>query len=137
MAEETQPKKKSNFKTLFIVLGVILVFMMALAFLSSSPADVGERVKQLSALDQMEMVFEGTYTRYQIQRELDTAMGLYNVEINEENYNTTGSVLVALRKEFNVQEMDILDFMIDMHVEGVNLSFPDAAGLAVGSILAQ
>ncbi len=36
------------------------------------------------------------------------------------------------RKDYGGREMDILTFMIEMHVPGVNMDFGSAAGLAAG-----
>ncbi|MBN1915681.1 hypothetical protein JW796_01630 [Candidatus Dojkabacteria bacterium] len=92
--------------------------------------------EETSALEMMEVAFEGGYSQSEIKEKLDEAMTLYALEINEENYSKAGSALIALRKESKtgVTEMDILDFMIEMYAEDVNMSFPDAAGLAAGML---
>ncbi|MCH7605253.1 hypothetical protein IID24_04680 [Patescibacteria group bacterium] len=48
MAEETQPKKKSNFKTLFIVLGVVIILFVFLA-LAGGGENVSERMAYIQA----------------------------------------------------------------------------------------
>ncbi len=82
------------------------------------------------ALDLMEVAFVGGYTRVEIQARIDRAMALYGLPITDENYNRAGSVLVALRNEYGVPEMEVLDYMIRSAVAGVDVSFPDGAGLA-------
>ena len=44
------------------------------------------------------------------------------------------NVLVAMRKDNAVLEMDILRFMQDYHVPGDDTSFPDAAAIAATSL---
>jgi len=86
-------------------------------------------VDEMSALEQMEIAFDGGYTKENIQNNLDATMKLYNLSITEENYKRAGSVLVTLRKEYGVIEMDILKCMIQSHVSGVDISFPDEAAI--------
>ena len=72
---------------------------------------------------------------HQVQAEdlIRLLLRLYGLPITEENYSRAGSVLVALRKEFDPSEMDILDCVIRSHVPGAGMSFPDSAALcAVG-----
>ena len=82
------------------------------------------------ALGQMEVAFEGNYTREQIKPVLDHAMTLYGLPITEENYSRTASALIVMRQENGVNEMDILSYMIRSHVPGVNLTFPEAAAIS-------
>lgn len=88
----------------------------------------------MDALGQMEVAFEGSYTRAIIKQRLEKAMQLYKVPITEENYSRAGSTLVALRKQNGIREMAILDHMIRSHVRGVNVDFPSAAGLSSAAI---
>ena len=88
------------------------------------------------ALGQMEIAFEGQPSKERIKRQVDTAMRMYSVPITEENYSRAGSVLVALSNEYGPSEMDILDYMIRSHVPGVNITFPNAAGLSVAFLSA-
>ena len=90
--------------------------------------------EKMDALGQMEVAFEGDYTRAQIKQRLEKAMQLYKVPITEENYSRAGSTLVALRKQNGTKEMAILDHMIRSHVPGVNVDFPSAAGLSAAAI---
>ena len=84
----------------------------------------------------MEIAFEGSPTVSEIQGALDRAMLLYGVPLTEENYSRAGSTLVALRKEIGPSEMDILDYMIRSHVVGVNISFPESAGMSAAFLAA-
>ena len=83
-----------------------------------------------------EIAFVGGYSQAQIKERMDRAMVLYGLPITNENYHHAGSALVALRKENGTAEMAILDYMIRSHVEGVNLSFPEAAAFASVSLVA-
>lgn len=93
-------------------------------------------VEDMTALEQMEIAFEGNPSQSQIKSKLDRAMDLYGLTKNESNYSRAGSVLVALSNRQGVSEMDILDLMICSHVEGVNMDFPGAAALAVTFLVA-
>lgn len=90
----------------------------------------GESLSADGALAKAELVFVGNYTQGEIKQRLDVAMGLYGVPRTEENYSRAASALVSLRQANGTSEMDILSYMIRSYVPGVNLSFPEAAGLA-------
>ena len=101
------------------------LFLLFWWFQSNSVAQVPN-----DPLSQMEIAFEGNFSRSQIKSRLDRAMHLYKVPITNENYSRAGSTLVALRKQIGPREMDILDHMIRSHVPGVSITFPGAAGLS-------
>ena len=61
---------------------------------------------------------------------MDEAFRLYNTPISDENYSRAASTLIALRQENGTDEMTILEHMIRSHVDGVNLSFPEAAAFS-------
>lgn len=88
--------------------------------------------KNVSALDQMAVVFEGKPSKEEIKVKLDQAIKLYGLEITEDNYNRAGSALVSLRKasKAGVTEMEILDYMIRSYADNAKMSFADMAGLA-------
>ena len=98
---------------------------------SSSTRGTPVAASQSEALRTMEIAFEGRHSKAQIKRKLDIALQLYSLPITEENYSRAGSTLVALSNEYGPTEMDILDHMIRSHVPGVNITFPNAAGLSV------
>lgn len=84
----------------------------------------------MTALDRMEIAFEGGHRKHKIKSRLEEAMRLYQLPVTEENRSRAGSVLVALRKRSGNQEMDILSYMIRSHVSGVQLSFSEAAAFS-------
>lgn len=88
-----------------------------------------------SALDKMELVFQGGHSKERIKSKLDQAFRLYGVPINEDNYNRYGSVLVRLRKEIGgATEMEILDHTIRSHVSGVSVKLEEMMALSVVAI---
>jgi hypothetical protein len=87
-------------------------------------------IKDKTALEQMEIAFEGGYKKEEIKVQLDKAMELYGLTLTEENYSRAGSTLVALRQKNRTKEMDILAYMIRSHVPGVKMHFAEAAGIA-------
>jgi len=82
------------------------------------------------SLSQMEIAFDGHYTRAQIKQRIERAMDLYNLSKTQENYFRAGSVLVGLRKSTGQNEMDILDYMIRSYVPGIEMSFADIAAIS-------
>ena len=132
-------KKKGGYEN--IVAGIILFFIFIFVFSyiinmsnggsnSDKYNSVQNKVKQMSALEKMSIAFIGNYDRPKIKIKMDKAMTFYNLQITEENYSRAGSTLVALRKEYGIEEMKILDYMIKSYVPNVNMSFPDAAAIA-------
>ena len=109
-----------------IVLAVIVLAVAGAACNSQST----QRPGTVDALGQIEVAFEGNYTREQIKPVLDHAMTLYGLPITEENYSRAASTLIVMRKENRMNEMDILSYMIRSHVPGVNLTFPEAAAIS-------
>lgn len=87
------------------------------------------------ALDQMSIAFVGERGRAAIKERIDRAMRLYRLAITEENYSRAGSTLVALRREFGPTETEILDYMIRSHVEGIEFSFPEMAGISAAMLV--
>ena len=87
-------------------------------------------------IEQMEIAFDGDYSKLQIKERLDEAMELYNLPKTKENYSRAGSVLVALRKEFGPSEMELLSYMIRSHVPGSKIDFSSAAGFAAAFLSA-
>lgn len=109
----------------WVVFGLSLTLVLAVLRIEGQSGSLPD-----DPLDQMVIAFDGTYSRTQIKDRLDKAIELYNLPRTKENYSRAGSTLVALRKETGQKEMDILDYMIRSHVQGVNMDFPSAAGLA-------
>lgn len=68
-------------------------------------------VSDMNAIEMMEVAFIGGHSEAEIKTLIDQTMKLYSLPINEENYQRLGSVLVSLRKETGVSEMDILKCM--------------------------
>lgn len=94
---------------------------------TSSPSGTVEA----DALDQMAVAFAGSYDRDAIAARLREAMDLYGTPWSEDQRSRAGSVLVALRQDYDVEEMRILDYMICSHVPDMDFTFPEAAAMAV------
>jgi hypothetical protein len=87
-------------------------------------------------LEKMAAVFVGSPSRALIKAQMDRALDLYGLPIDEENYNRYGSVLVRMRQESGVPEMEMLRFVIALR-EGspdVNIKLTDAIALAATSL---
>lgn len=97
---------------------IMLFLILALCACNNTSKDV---------LDMMEVVFKGNYTRQEIKTTLDRAMTLYGVPINEDNYNHYGDILLNLRKNTSVKEMDILNSMINSYITTSKIDFGEAA----------
>ena len=87
-------------------------------------------VEDLSVPEQIELAFEGGLSWQERRPLMDRAMTLYNLPINSENYSRASSSLIVMRREFGVREVDMLDYMIRSHVQGVELEFSEAAAIA-------
>lgn len=111
-------------------IAILLIGGPLLAIQACSPQRTETTGLPSDPLDQMVIAFEGNFTREQIQTTVDHALQLYGLPATDENRSRAGSTLVALRKEGGVWEMVILEFMICSYVDGVNLSFPEAAAIA-------
>ena len=117
--------QRENVTLKLCVWGVVLAFSLAMMPMKAHSGDLPE-----NPIDQMVIVFKGSYSHTQIKERLDKALQLYDLPKTNENYSRAGSVLVVLRKECGHREMDILSYMIRSHVPGVKMDFPSAAGLA-------
>jgi len=109
-----------------------LVFMFLLTFIVSCSQPTGQATgiisqKNVDAIGTMEVEFVGDYTRAEIKTRMNSAMGLYSLPINEQNYNIAASALIAERKYNDVGEMDILAHMIRTYEPDVKVSFQNQA----------
>lgn len=68
----------------------------------------------MTALEQMEITFVGGYSYNEIKKRIDSVMQQYKLSMTNENYSRFGSLLVSIRKEYSVSEMDILTCMNTM-----------------------
>ena len=132
-----------------VVVGVVLL-LIGSAPLWSFPAQRGEAYAS-NALVQMSQVFvdedgnQGWILPPKIKSVLDPALALSELEITEDNYSRSGSVLVTLRKKYGVPEMDILGcvayswkeitFAMLVHSPGTEESFPSVAAACAISVL--
>ena len=113
---------------------IILIVILGISLTGSKTEKNKPDTVESDSLGQMEIAFEGGYKRQEIQRCVDTALTAYGHPLTEENYSRAGSALVGLRKQLGVPEMSILAYMIRSHVPGVQMTFPDAAGIAATAI---
>ena len=131
--------KQFKIKALIVFVGVI--FFGTLAYIGSgSPIEKTNQsfnspVVNMGAVEKMSLAFEGDYSQKEISERITKAMTLYNTPITEENLSRAGSALVALRQEYGVNEMDILDYMIRSYVEDTNINFQSMAGIAVSFLV--
>ena len=130
------PEKRPNNKIKWIV-GLVLFFIFVIVISLTSEGTPSketthEEIKNMTALQQMTIAFDGGYSEKEIKDKITEAMVLYNMPITKENYSRAGSALVALRQQEEIEEMLILDYMINkLYTPGINLTFPGAAALSV------
>jgi len=102
------------------VIGVFLLFILVGIFSggdnSSTPNtsytdNTKTAVEKMTTLEQMEIAFVGGYSYDEIKGHIDQVMQQSGLSMTNENYSRFGSVLVTLRKETGVSEMDILTCM--------------------------
>lgn len=112
----------------------ILFFIISFMEESISENNISKQVENMSAIDKMSIAFVGNYSRKEIKDKMDKAITLSKLPLTEENYSRAASTLIGLRKEYNIEEMDILDYMTRSYVSGVNMSFPDMAAISVSAL---
>ncbi len=103
----------AGFIGFFLLLILILIFSGGNKDSTSIQPNknTGSSVSESSAIELMEIAFIGGYSQGEIKTLIDATMRLYSLPITEENYQRLGSVLVTLRKETGVSEMNILTCM--------------------------
>lgn len=126
-----KPLPKWTWPAVSIGVAVVILIIIVGAVAGDGDPSTGGDASSYTVLEQSEAVFKGGYSEEEIKRVLDRTMNLYGLSITEGNYDRATSVLVALRQEFGVREMDTLDYMIRSHVPGINLQFHEAASIAV------
>ncbi len=67
---------------------------------------------------QMSLTFEGNPSPEDIKGKVDRVLGMYGMELTNENRTHAGSTLVTLRKEHGHSEMAILDKMLESPASG-------------------
>jgi len=113
-------KKFSKLGCLGCLALILLVLLLYLGFRDTS-----------RSLDMMEQQFFGNHSRALIKKKLNQAMKIYNLQINEDNYNRVGGCLLSLKhKNTGISEMEMLEYMIDNPDLAENVSFFEAAGVA-------
>lgn len=68
----------------------------------------------------METEFEGFPTKEEIQPFMRQVLTMYETPETEESLNEFGAVLVVLKKNHNVPEMDILEHIIEAGDKGLS-----------------
>ena len=111
-----------------IVLSLALI--LSICAFSQAQENLSSQVDGFIALEKMGIAFNGNYSKAEIKKSMDKAMKLYNLTINEENYNRAASVLIVMRKEYNITEMDILDYMIRSYVPNSGMDFQSMAAIS-------
>jgi hypothetical protein len=128
------PKKQMSKRTKWIIgLTAFFILVIVSSLSTDSPnSTVGGSVNDLTTMQKIYLTFDGNYSDQVIKERLTKAMTLYGVPISDENYGKSASALVALAKEYNIEEMIILDYMInELYFSGITLDFGGAAGVSV------
>lgn len=89
---------------------LIIATLAAPALVACSPQSEAEPGPPPSdPLDQMLISFNGNPSRTEIKQAMDDALNATDTAISDENYSRAGSVLVTFRKEYGIDEMDVLE----------------------------
>lgn len=110
----------------------ILFSMFALVSCSSEADDEADGPPS-DPLKQMLIAFNGSPTMVEIQEAMDNALNATGTPVSEENYSRAGSVLVEFRKEYGINEMEILECIPTATTDPrlPELSFPNVAAVCV------
>jgi hypothetical protein len=128
------PKKQMSKRTKWIIgLTAFFVLVIVSSLSTDSPnSTIGGSVNDLTTMQKIYLTFDGDYSDQEIKERLTKAMTLYGMPISDENYGRSASALVTLAKEYNIEEMIILDYMInELYFSGITLDFGSAAGISV------
>lgn len=134
---------KNKTRKKVIVLYGIIAFISTIGLIvvaTPTPNDYNfnttqQKIEKLNVWDKIIISFEGGYDKKLIKEKMDLAMTLYDVDLTEQNYEKTASALIAMRKEFGVQEMKILEYVILMYSPKIKMTLADAIGYAATAIV--
>lgn len=89
------------------------------------------------ALDQMLISFNGDPSKTEIKQAVDNALNATDTVISDANYSRAGSVLVTFRKEYGIDEMDVLECIpkTTRDARVPELSFPNVAAVCVTDLV--
>lgn len=128
--EKQEKKQIGTFKGFLIILIALIVgFFIFSGGSKDNNQPPTTQNNTPDALDMMTSTFTGDYNRDQIKIKVDEVLNLYKLPINDENYSRTGSMLISLKKENNVKEMDMLNCMINGYKSESNITLQQMAAL--------
>lgn len=88
--------------------------------------------EEVTPLEMMATVFRGNYSKREIERSVHKAMNRYDLPFTEQYEEKIGSVLVALRDDYGVEEMRILRCVNAGDLKSLSgVEFHEAAALCV------
>lgn len=110
------------------IMNVFIVLTVLLTFTSI------QKVMAMTALEKMETVFVGDFSKWEIKASMDKALLAYGKRLDEQQYEKLGSALVGMRKETNVPEMVISACTVELKKQVTRqLSLPDAVGMCASA----
>lgn len=121
-------------------LATVAAAIWALVACSPSSPEPAQSANDLpeDPLVQMEIAFNGDQSPDEIREALDLAFAATSTEATSDNYSRAGSVLVTLRQEYAIDEMEILECIPSLADDETSaLTFPDAAALCVAELVVQ
>ena len=103
--------------------GLRIIFLCLI--LTSCTTDKKQATTTSPALLQMTKEFKGEYTLEFIQKEVNAAFEIYEVQVIEANYQRCADALIQLRKasKNGVSEMDILSHVKALNARAYGVSF--------------
>lgn len=110
--------------------------LIALSACSSGNDEDSADSRSTDPLEQMSVAFQGSPSIEEIQRSMDNAFAATDTETTAENYSRAGSTLVSLRKEYGIEEMDILECIPTRQTDPriATHDFPSVAAVCVTDI---
>ncbi len=112
-----------------------LITLISLVMITNAS---GQNAMDMTALEKMEAVFVGDFSKNEIKASVDRALIAYGVRRDELQYEKLGSALVGMRKETNVPEMVILACTVEFKKQVTRqVSLPDAVGMCASAFEGQ
>ena len=116
-------------KGIFIIILILIFTSCGTSSGDSNSKEVKNVPSKTEAISMLQSVFIGSFSKQEIEENMNAVMTFYKLSIIGENYLRAGNTLATLRKESDkgVTEMDIIIHMIKTDSGWEGVSFDEQA----------